>query len=42
MKTEWDKYEVRKYLLSFYHDLKYVYYLKEKYHEFNLTVEYEM
>ena len=31
MKTKWDKYEIRKYLLSINSDLKYAYELKEKY-----------
>ena len=35
MKTKWDKYEIRKYLLSINSDLKYAYELKEKYREFN-------
>ena len=40
MKTKWDKYEIRKYLLSINSDLKYAYELKEKYREFNLTASY--
>lgn len=40
MKTKWDKYEIRKYLLSINSDLKYAYELKEKYREFNLTAFY--
>ncbi len=41
LKTKWDKHEIRKYLLSIDPDLKYAYYLKEKYREFNLTADYE-
>ena len=40
MKTKWDKYEIRKYLLSIDSDLKYAYELKERYREFNLTAFY--
>lgn len=40
LKTTWDKHEIRKYLLSIDDDLKYAYYLKERYREFNLTASY--
>lgn len=41
LKTSWDKYEIRKYLLSIDDDLSYAYYLKQRYQEFNLTAKYE-
>ena len=41
LKTKWTKDEIRKYLLSIDEDLKYAYYLKEKYSEFNKTATYE-
>jgi transposase len=41
LKTSWDKYEIRKYLLSIDSDLSYAYYLKQRYQEFNLTAKYE-
>lgn len=41
IKTKWDKYEIRKYLLSIDEDLKYAYNLKERYREFNLTASYD-
>lgn len=41
LKTQWDKHEIRKYLLSIDPDLKYAYELKERYREFNLTASYE-
>ena len=41
IKTKWDKYEIRKYLLSIDEDLKYAYDLKERYREFNLTASYD-
>lgn len=41
MKTKWDKYEIRKYLMSIDPDLQYAYNLKEKYREFNLTASFE-
>lgn len=41
MRTKWTKDEIRKYLLTIDDDLKYAYYLKEKYREFNLTASYE-
>lgn len=41
LKTKWDKYEIRKYLLSIDEDLKYAYNLKERYREFNLTASYD-
>ncbi len=41
LKTKWDKHEIRKYLLSIDDDLKYAYYLKERYREFNLTASYD-
>ena len=41
IKTKWDKYEIRKYLLAIDSDLKYAYNLKEKYREFNLSASYE-
>ena len=40
-RTKWDKYEIRKYLMSIDPDLNYAYHLKEKYREFNLTASYE-
>lgn len=40
-KTKWNKHTIRDYLLSIDKDLKYAYYLKEKYREFNLTTRYE-
>lgn len=40
-RTKWDKYEIRRYLMSIDPDLKYAYYLKEKYREFNLIASYE-
>lgn len=40
-RTKWDKHEIRRYLMSIDPDLKYAYYLKEKYREFNLTTSYE-
>lgn len=40
-RTKWDKYEIRRYLMSIDPDLKNVYYLKENYKEFNLTTSYE-
>ena len=40
-RTKWDKYEIRRYLMSIDPDLKYAYYLKEKYRKFNLTTSYE-
>ena len=39
--TSWDKYEIRKYLLSIDPDLAYAYNLKQEYQEFNLTAKYE-
>ena len=41
LKTAWDKYEIKKYLLSIDNDLAYAYYLKQRYQEFNLTAKYE-
>ena len=41
LKTAWDKYEIRKYLLSIDDDLTYAYYLKQRYQEFNLTAKYK-
>lgn len=41
IKTKWNKYEIRKYLLSIDEDLKYAYDLKERYREFNLTASYD-
>ena len=40
-RTKWDKYEIRRYLMSIDPDLNYAYHLKEKYREFNLTASYE-
>lgn len=40
-RTKWDKYEIRRYLMSINPDLNYAYHLKEKYREFNLTASYE-
>lgn len=40
MRTEWHKSEVLKYLLSINPDLTYLYKLKERYRDFNLTAEY--
>ena len=40
-RTKWDKYEIRRYLMSIDPDLKYAYHLKEKYREFNLNASYE-
>ena len=40
-RTKWDKYEIRRYLMSIDPDLNYAYHLKEKYREFNLTATYE-
>src|SRR5690554_2083150 len=39
--AKWRKREILKYLLSIDEDLKYAYLLKEKYREFNLTVEHD-
>lgn len=41
IKAKWDKYEIRKYLLSIDELLEKAYYLKERYIEFNLTAKYE-
>ena len=41
LRTKWDKYEIRKYLLSIHPDLYYAYWLKEDYREFNRTAYYE-
>lgn len=41
LQTKWTKDEIRKYLLSIDDDLKHIYYLKEKYVEFNKTATYE-
>ena len=41
LKTKWHKDEIRKYLLSIDEDLKYAYYLKERYREFSLTAKYD-
>lgn len=41
LKTKWNKYEIRNYLFSIDEDLRDVYFLKERYREFNLTTDYE-
>lgn len=41
LRTKWDKYEIRKYLLSIHPDLYYAYWLKEEYREFNRTADYQ-
>ena len=41
LKTAWDKYEIKKYLLSIDDNLAYAYHLKQRYQEFNLTAKYE-
>lgn len=41
MGTKWNKNEIMNYLLGIDKDLKYAYYLKERYREFNLTADYE-
>jgi transposase len=39
--TTWDKYEIRRYLLSIDPDLAYAYNLKQEYQEFNFTANHE-
>ena len=41
MKTSWDKYEIRSYLLDIDEELKKAYELKTDYQEFNYTAKYE-
>lgn len=41
MKTKWDKYTIRRYLLSIDDDLKYAFLLKENYQYFNYSAKYE-
>lgn len=41
LRTKWDKYTIRSYLLSIDDDLKYAFLLKERYQEFNYYANYE-
>lgn len=41
MKTKWTKHEIRNYLFSIDKNLRDAYYLKERYREFNLTIDFE-